>query len=154
MLGKGWMVLSHRFFIAWSAIAGTLCRFEDTASWLNHHSRLQKRIWLSGTSTYYQHSLGIQYTDGVRYLAEHGGAYWLIDAIASWQSDSRVSRDPMLQQIQFWKLTVNEDRSALLVCERDEGDVAVSQAIPFTDFPLKQIRLYFQQGVALLPSEY
>ena len=60
----------------------------------------------------------------------------------------------MLQQIQFWKLVVNDDRSALLVCERDEGDVAVSQEIPFTDFPLKQVRLYFQNGVVLLPSEY
>lgn len=103
---------------------------------------------LTGTSTYYQHSLGVQYTDGVYYLAERGGAYWLIDAIraphrqanASWQIDPRVNRDPMLQQIQFWKLTVNDDQSALLVCERDEGDVAVSQDIPFTEFPLMRIR--------------
>jgi hypothetical protein len=108
----------------------------------------------TGTSTYYQHPLGIQYTDGVYFLAERGGAYWLIDAIASWQGDSRVSRDPMLQQIQFWKLTVNDDQSALLVCERDEGDVAVSQEIPFTDFPLKEVKLYLQNGVVLLPSEY
>ncbi|MGI0485515.1 DUF6876 family protein [Pantanalinema rosaneae CENA516] len=108
----------------------------------------------TGTSTYYQHSLRVQYTDGVRYLAERAGAYWLIDAIASWQIDPRVHRDPMLQQIQFWKLAVNDDRSALLVCERDEGDVAVSQEIPFTDFPLNQVRLYFQNGVVLLPSEY
>lgn len=108
----------------------------------------------TGTSTYYQHSLGVHYTDGVYYLAEHGGAYWLIDAIASWQIDPRVNQDPMLRQIQFWKLTVNDDQSALLVCERDEGDVMVSQEIPFTDFPLKEVRLYFQNGVLLLPSEY
>jgi len=108
----------------------------------------------TGTSTYYQHLLGVQYTDGVHYLAERAGAYWLIDAIASWQIDPRVHRDPMLQRIQFWKLVVNDDRSALLVCERDEGDIAVSQEIPFTDFPLKQVRLYFQNGVVLLPSEY
>jgi hypothetical protein len=108
----------------------------------------------TGTSTYYQHALGIQYTDGVHYLAEYGGAYWLLDAIASWQIDPQVNQDPMLQQIQFWKLTVNDDRSALLVCERDAGDIAVSQEIPFTDFPLKQITLYFQQGIVLLPSEY
>ena len=37
----------------------------------------------TGTSTYYQHSLSVQYTDGVHYLAERGGAYWLIDAIPS-----------------------------------------------------------------------
>jgi len=60
----------------------------------------------------------------------------------------------MLQQIQFWKLTVNEDRSALLICERDRGDLVVSQEISFTDFPLKQITLYFERGVLLLPSEH
>lgn len=108
----------------------------------------------TGTSTYYQHPLGIRYTEGVRYLAERGGAYWLLDAIASWQSDPRVSQDRMLQQIQFWKLTVNDDRSALLVCERDEGDIVVTQDIPLTDFPLEKIKLYFQEGVVLLESEY
>ncbi|NES25204.1 MAG: hypothetical protein F6K41_41470 [Symploca sp. SIO3E6] len=107
-----------------------------------------------GTSCYHQHWMGIQYTDGVQYLAERGEAYWLIDEIASWQTDPRVSQDVMLQQFQFWTLTVNDDRSARLVCERDEGNVAVTQDIPFTDFPLKRVKLYFQNGVLHLPSEY
>jgi hypothetical protein len=108
----------------------------------------------TGSSQYFQHPLGVLYTDGVYYMAERGGGYWLIDAIASWQLDPRVQLDPMLQRIQFWTLTVNDDRSALLICERDSDDVAVSQEIPFTDFPLKSIRLYYQNGVILLPSEY
>ena len=83
----------------------------------------------TGTSTYYQHPLGIRYTDGVQYLAEQGGAYWLLDCIASWQSDSRVRNDPKLQEIQFWKLTVNDDQSAQLVCERDTDDVVVSRCL-------------------------
>lgn len=107
-----------------------------------------------GTTTYYQHPFGIQYTDGVQYLAENGKAYWLIDAIASWQFNSKVRNDRMLQEIQFWKLIVHEDRSATLVCERDEGDSVVTQMIPFTDFPLQRITLYVQEGVILLPSEY
>ncbi|MEP1075173.1 hypothetical protein NDI52_07175 [Leptolyngbya sp. PL-A3] len=108
----------------------------------------------TGTSTYYQHWLGIQYTDGVFFLAERGGAYWLIDAIASWQIDPRIRDDQMLQQIQFWALTVNDNRSAVLSCERDTDDIAVTQTIPFTDFPLKEIRLYLQRGILLLPAEY
>ncbi|MEO1145921.1 MAG: DUF6876 family protein [Cyanobacteria bacterium J06638_22] len=108
----------------------------------------------TGTSTYYRHWLGILYTDGVQYMAEHGGAYWLIDAIAAWQSDPRIVNDPMLQQIQFWTLTVRDDRSAQLICERDSDDISTTQEIPFTDFPLKQIHLYFQRGVLCLPSEY
>lgn len=108
----------------------------------------------TGTSTYHQHSLGVQYTDGVYYLAERGEAYWLLDAIASWQADPKVRDDRQLQEIQFWKLTVNSDQSATLVCERDLNDIAVTQAIPFTDFALESVTIYCQQGVMLLPSEY
>nr|WP_199290060.1 DUF6876 family protein [Phormidium sp. FACHB-77] len=35
------------------------------------------------TSQWYPHPLGLLYTDGVFYLAERGGAFWLLDAIAS-----------------------------------------------------------------------
>lgn len=108
----------------------------------------------TGSEVYYQNPFGIRYTEGVQYMAEHGGAYWLIDAIASWQRNPKVRNDRMLQEIQFWKLTVHEDRSATLICERDQGDVAIEQQIPFTDFPLAEVKLYLQEGVLLLPSEY
>jgi hypothetical protein len=60
----------------------------------------------------------------------------------------------MLQQIQFWKLRVNPDNSAVLTCERDSDDVAITQEIPYTDFPLESVKLYLADGVLLLPSEY
>lgn len=107
-----------------------------------------------GTSQYYRHNLGLLYTDGVKHVADQGEAYWLLDAIASWQNDSRIRNDEMLQNIQFWKLTVHEDHSATLTCERDTDDVVLTQEIPFTDFPLKHIKFYLQEGVILLPSEY
>ena len=108
----------------------------------------------TGTENYYQHWLGIHYTDGVKYLADEAAAHWLIDAIASWQSSPQVKQDRMLQEIQFWKLRVNSDQSATLTCERDSDDVALTQEIEFTDFPLEEVRLYLSNGVLLLPSEY
>jgi hypothetical protein len=108
----------------------------------------------TGTSQWYKHWSGFLYTEGVRYLAERGCAYWLVDVIAFSQFHPIVRKDPMLQKIQFWKLIVNEDCSARLICERDEGDVVIIEEIPFTDFPLRQVRVYCQQGVLLLPSEY
>jgi hypothetical protein len=108
-----------------------------------------------GSEVLYRHPLvGIQYTEGVRYVAQKAEAYWLIEMIAFWQEVSAVKDDPMLQEIQFWKLTVQEDHSATLICERDSGDVAVTQQIPFTDFPLAHFQVYYQGGILLLPSEY
>lgn len=108
----------------------------------------------TGSETIYRHWLGILYTEGVKYLAEEAGAYWLIDAIASWQPSPQVKQDPMLQEIQFWKLRVNPDNSAVLTCERDSDDVALTQEIEFTDFPLEEVRLYLSNRVLMLPSEY
>ncbi|KJH70248.1 DUF6876 family protein [Aliterella atlantica] len=105
-----------------------------------------------GTERYYSHWLGIKLTDGAFYLQENGAA-WLVDAIASHQTKKLLS-DPMLKAIQFWTLTVNPDNSALLRCDRDEGDTALTQEIPFTDFPLSEIKLYLVEKVLMLPSEY
>ena len=94
-------------------------------------------------------------TDGAKYLAEKAGAYWLMDAIASYHA--KCMKDPMLQGIQFWKLKVKNGK-ATLICERDEGDVAIKQTIPYTDFPLESITLYCapldgKHYVIMLPSE-
>jgi hypothetical protein len=95
--------------------------------------------------------LRLNFTDGIKYLAEKAGAYWLIDAIASWQPELNESD----REFQLWELTVNSDNGALLECRRDSGQPAiVTQKIDYTDFPLPSIKLFVQNGVLLLPSEY
>ncbi|MFC1762933.1 DUF6876 family protein [Planctomycetota bacterium] len=86
-------------------------------------------------------------TDGVQYLAEQAGAYWLIDAIFSHRR-----REPF----QIWTLKKNtDDNGAVLTMQEDSGEpIKVRQEMPFTDFPLDQIKLYLIDGVVLLPSEY
>ena len=107
----------------------------------------------TGTEHWYRHPLapGVLYTDGARYVAEAGGAYWLLDSIAIAQ---KFSAAVAAEGFQLWKLTVGDDRSALLVCEDGNGRRVYAQAIDYTDFPLPQIKLYFTDGVILLPSEY
>jgi hypothetical protein len=118
----------------------------------------------SGSENRFKHFTGrLVYTDGVRHLANAAGAHWLIDAIASHQGDRQLKSDPRLREIQFWSLTVNDDRSAVLTCQADSGErPAVQQQIEFTDFPLKALRLFCAIGhcdgraqfVLMLPSEY
>jgi hypothetical protein len=95
-------------------------------------------------------------TDGAKYLAEKAGAYWLMDAIASYHRT--CMKDEMLQEMQFWTLTVKGNK-ATLICERDTDNVAIKQKIPFTDFPLESIKLYCapcneSTYCVMLPSEY
>jgi hypothetical protein len=91
------------------------------------------------------------YTDGAKYVAEKGGAYWLLDEIAFAQRDhKRVAAEAF----QLWTLRVHPDRTATLTCEDGSGNAVFTKAIPSTDFPLEELTLYFANGVILLPSEY
>jgi len=102
----------------------------------------------TGTEKYYKHWTGILvYTDGVQYLAKEGGAYWLIDAIASYRRR---------EHFQLWELKVNTETKEAVLTMREDSDtpVLVKQEIGFTDFPLSKIKLYLIDGVLLLPSEY
>lgn len=106
----------------------------------------------TGSENWYRHPLWptITYTDGAHYVAETGGAYWLLDAIVSHQHDPCVRS----QDFQVWRLKVTHDRSALLTCEDGDHRLITSQAIAFTDFPLPEITLWLQNNVIFLPSEY
>jgi hypothetical protein len=107
----------------------------------------------SGTETWFRHSLNrkVLYTEGAQYLAEHGGAYWLLDSIAITQAHVPAVA---AEEFQTWTLKVNPDFTALLTCDNGNGHVVYEQAIPFTDFPLPDIKLFFCNNVIMLPSEY
>lgn len=109
----------------------------------------------TGSLVQYVHPFfGYKYTEGVRYLAEAGGAWWLLDAIYSWQSQL-LPNHKQLGEFQLWTLTVADDQTAELVCQEDTAsEVLASQQIEYTDFPLDSIKIYLIEGIMLLPSEY
>ena len=107
----------------------------------------------TGSAHWYRHGLNrnVTFTDGAKYLADTAGAYWLLDAIALAQPYEKAVA---AEDFQFWILRVAPDRSATLTCEDGNGHAVFTQAIPYTDFPLDAIKLYFTNNVILLPSEY
>ena len=104
---------------------------------------------LYGTEHWYKHLSGYLYTDGVQYVAQEGGAYWLVDKILF---TTRAKED--LQEFAAWKLEVNEDKSAILVCEDGNYHELYREKIDWTDFPLNKIEFWFENGVLILPSEH
>jgi len=93
-------------------------------------------------------------TDGALYVAKGGGAYWLMDIIASVQNLQGIKGE----YFQNWILTVNQDKSALVTCDDGNGNLLYKQEIEFTDFPLDKIQLYAvddgQSLTIMLPGEY
>jgi hypothetical protein len=105
----------------------------------------------TGSETVYRHSIARQilYTEGVQFLAERAGAYWLLDEIALNQARPEIAAEAF----QLWALTVTGSR-AQLRCEDGNDNVVYAKDIDFTDFPLATIRLYVANRTILLPTEY
>ena len=82
-------------------------------------------------------------------MAQEGGAFWLVDKILL---TTRAENN--LQEFGVWKLEVNEDKSAVLVCEDGNYHELYREKIDWTDFPLKRTDLWFENGVLILPSEH
>ena len=101
----------------------------------------------TGTGQYFRHwTKKIVYTDGIQYLAENAGAYWLIDLVASYQ--------PLTDGRQYWILKI-EDGKYCAECQDCEGKILARQVIEYSDFPehLLPFTCYLQDGVMFLPSE-
>ncbi|MDP9178654.1 MAG: hypothetical protein M3O61_13310 [Gemmatimonadota bacterium] len=106
----------------------------------------------TGTEQWFRHGLvrTVLYTEGVQYVAEHGGAYWLIDEIAFGQAEPAVAAEAF----QHWRLSVNPDQSAILACDDGNNRVVFTKQIAYSDFPLPEIRFYCIDNTIMLPSEY
>jgi len=105
----------------------------------------------TGSEHWYRINKTILCTDGAKYVAETGGAYWLLGEIALSQA---FEKKVAAEEFQVWVLKVNPDQSATLKCEDGNGHIVFSKKIPWTDFPLPEITLWYSNNVIYLPSEH
>ena len=94
----------------------------------------------TGSETYYRHGLArnVLYTEGAKYLADRAGAYWLLDIVALYQNVAAVQE----QEFQVWTLKVGPDRLGAISCEDGNGKEVFQYIVPYTDFPLDEIKLW------------
>jgi hypothetical protein len=105
----------------------------------------------TGSETCYRHWTGtMRFTDGVKFLCDEAGAYWLIDNIA-WSS---MKAEVRAEEFVLWKLQVQADKSAILIADDGNSRELLRQTVPWTDFPLEEISLYLTDNTLLLPGEY
>ena len=107
----------------------------------------------TGGDTIYRHRLtGLKYSEGVQYLAEKAGAYWLLDKIAILTRHEpllKVERDDFA----VWKLKVKGTKAILECSDGNDADLW-HELIDFTDFPLETITIWREGDTFLLPSEH
>jgi len=108
-----------------------------------------------GTEKYHKYNMfsSSVMTDGVKYLADQAGLYWLLDVIDSYKA--AYTHEEFL----CTTLTVDEHSGATVTITDGNERVFADQKIPFTDCILQEVKLF--SGVAtggawvhMLPSEY
>ena len=93
----------------------------------------------------------VSITEGMKFLAEKAQSFWIIDIVYSYQSIPKVRKEPF----QVYELTVDTvTRKAKMVCTDGNKNILAQQDIALTTFPIESIKLYFTDGVLMLPSEY
>jgi hypothetical protein len=110
----------------------------------------------SGSTQFYRHPFGVIFTEGIHYLAEECGAFWLIDVVASYQSQL------CSEAFQLWRIErdARNESGCVVTCRSDTNEPdLVKQRIPYTDFPLDQPFEFYavcngDQPVVMLKSEY
>jgi len=109
-----------------------------------------------GTTQYHKHLFPgkspLLLTDGCKYIRDRCNAYWLFDAILSYQSHKALK----YVNFQVWELRrLKKDLSWELTCREDSGmKPKITQFFEFSDFPLDNIKIWVIDHVALLSSEY
>ena len=104
----------------------------------------------TGTVNYWNHQffkVSIKLTDGANYIRKHCGAFWLFDLITQQTYHIDKSYIIRLNNIKDYEYKFN-------VHDWETDEIIYQQEIPFSDFPLKQLKLYVLNGICLLPSEY
>ena len=116
----------------------------------------QQLSQFSGTENYYRIMSNVLMTDGAKFVADKGEAYWLITDIASHLSTFTEKENFIVAN-----LTVTRTAtacSAILKLDDGNDNVLAEQFIEYTDFELDEIKLYACYAddlwVIMLPREY
>lgn len=105
-----------------------------------------------GTEGWHKLSFQILCSDGMAYVAENAGAYWLLDVVSSYLPAVKRSGDRM----SVCRLKKRTNGEWVFTMEH-EGEVIV-QEIEYSDFPLEDFTMYLCDNgfgwCLMLPSEY
>jgi hypothetical protein len=109
----------------------------------------------TGSQKFTRHLCGTILTEGAVWLADSAQAWWMMDMVASYQTEAKVKRE----QMQVYKFTINLESGQAEV-EISDGNKKVLATQKFTtDFPLASITLWACENelgghTVMLPSEY
>lgn len=100
-----------------------------------------------GTGRYYKHFLNGVYSDGMKYIAEQCGAYWLMDLVLSHRpklaKKLSLQNFPVRVTLESWKTEAKPDGAKCLVNYHNSNGEPLQftlQTVPSTNFPFERFK--------------
>jgi hypothetical protein len=119
---------------------------------MNANDLMTELAHFTGTESYHRLMPRLLITDGVGYLANRTGSYWLLSAIYSHLTTKSIESEFVVARL------IVDATEADLLLDDGNGDVISHQHIDYTDFPLIEMKIYcvYQERswLLVLPSEY
>ena len=110
----------------------------------------------SGTELYYRITPDTVMTEGAKFVADNGEAYWLMTAIASYLPQLTKTESFIVANLTV--TNTGNSRTALLKLDDGNDNILIEQHIAYTDFALDEMKLYAchtgNMWVIMLPREY
>jgi hypothetical protein len=101
----------------------------------------------TGTEQYHTGYMGVQMTDGVFYTQERAKCGWLM-------SDASVILKMKLKDEEFVVVKAKvKNHKAVVTYDDGNGKVLYTQKYEYTDLPEGEFKMYYENGVLMLPSE-
>lgn len=111
-----------------------------------------------GTEAYYRTNPGLLVTDGVKFLADTAGAYWLLDMVWSYLPRLRKTDDTFFVVVLTKEGVRNPGAIFSIQDDIPPNQTYATQAVEYSDFPLDEIVMYLSHAgsdfVLMLRSEY
>nr|WP_236638947.1 DUF6876 family protein [Leeuwenhoekiella aestuarii] len=100
--------------------------------------------------------LRVKYTEGIKYLADHAQSHWLITdaAIVCKSLKNKSSFILILFKRNPQSVQERTHKEARITYANGNGTILMEQEYEYTDFPLDELRLFFVDGMLMLPNEY
>ncbi|MEN9897018.1 MAG: hypothetical protein RLZZ66_667 [Pseudomonadota bacterium] len=110
----------------------------------------------SGTENYYRIMPNVLMTDGAKFVADNGEAYWLMTTIASYLPEFTEKETFIVATLQVTRTATSSH--AILKLNDGNDNILAEQFIEYTDFELDEIKLYAcyngDMWVIMIPREY
>ena len=126
----------------------------------DHNFNLNELKHFTGSEQFYKHGINrkLIYTEGVQYLAEKAGCYWLIDSVACLLLPLVLKKHK--DHFYSIQLFVQPDGSAVVTIGDGNGNSYLDHKVRWTDFPIvgEAVKFFLCESEGhyclMLPSEY